>query len=112
MHVCEQCGFEASSGAAKASHIRWRHPVEVEASGPNVEAMRRTLNQLERLGRFEEVDAARKQSLISLAEAVDARPDNAPLWREYRETLNEVLRADENADDELAAALAKIGSVS
>ena len=109
MYVCEQCGFEATSGAARASHIRWNHPVEVGGDGPNVDAMRRTIKQLERLGRFEEVDAARKQSLVSLAEAVDVRPDNAPLWREYRETLNEVLRADEDADDELAAALAKIG---
>jgi len=110
VYVCEQCGFEARSGAARASHIRWNHPVEVGTDGPNVQAMRRTIKQLERLGRFEEVDAARKQSLVSLAEAVDARPDNVPLWREYRETLNEVLRADEDADDELAAALAKIGS--
>lgn len=110
MFICEQCGFEATSGAARASHIRWNHPIEVGTDGPNVEAMRRTLVQLELLGRFEEVDAARKQSLMSLAAAVDARPNNAPLWREYRETLNEVLRADEDADDELAAALAKIGS--
>lgn len=110
MFVCDQCGFEATSGAAKASHIRWRHPVEVGADGPNVQAMRTTLRELERLGRFETIDAARKQSLVSLAEAVDARPDSASLWREYRETLNEVLRADDDADDAVAAALAKIGS--
>jgi hypothetical protein len=30
------------------------------------------------------------------------------MWRELRESLNEIVRADDDADDDLAAALAQI----
>lgn len=73
-----------------------------------VAAMRRTVSQLERLGRFEEVDAARVQALMSMAAAVDENPMNSQMWREIRESLNEVLEADEDADDALARAFAEI----
>ena len=71
-------------------------------------AMERTIAELDRLGRFEEVDAARVQSLRSMAAALDANPFNSQMWRELRESLSEVTRADDEADDGLAAALAQI----
>jgi hypothetical protein len=74
----------------------------------NADALAETFSQLEALGRFEPVDEAHKQALRSMAGALDNDPTNAALWRQYREALNEVLRADDNADRDLAAALAEI----
>ena len=104
--VCDECGFEAKSGAGLAAHRR-KHESR-ETFGALSSAMERTLSELERLGRFEEVDAARVQALRSMAAALDAHPFNSQMWRELRESLNEVLEADEDADDSLAAALAQI----
>jgi hypothetical protein len=108
--LCDICGFEAGTGAALASHHRWRHPqpVDVESDGPVLRAMRVTLGELDRLGRLELIDEAWREALLTLANTLDRNPTSATLWREYRETLTEVLRADEEADDELAAALAAI----
>lgn len=72
------------------------------------QAMERTLAELDRLGRFEEVDAATVQSLRSMALALDSNPFNSQMWRELRESLNEVMRSDDEADDGLAAALAQV----
>ena len=110
--LCDVCGFEAGSGAALASHKRWRHPVTVpdDADGPNLQAIKVTIGELERLGRLELIDEAWRRALMTLAETLDRNPTSANLWREYRETLSEVLQADEEADDELAAALAAINS--
>ncbi len=114
MLTCDLCGQDVKTGAGLASHRRWRHADDlVEGgtnAGPNLLAVRRTIKELERLGRFEQVDAARRQSLVSIARALDENPFNSQMWREYRESLNEVLRADDDADDDLAAALAQIGS--
>jgi hypothetical protein len=46
--------------------------------------------------------------MVTLADTLDRNPTSANLWREYRETLSEVLRPDDEADDELAAAIAAI----
>lgn len=107
-YECDRCDFATHHGAALASHIRWKHPVEVGLDGPNVAAARATLAELKRMGRVEDIDAARRQALISLAETVDQRPDNPGLWREYRAAIDDLLRTDDDADDELAAALAEI----
>ena len=112
MNGCDVCGFVAGSGAALASHKRWRHPVTVpdDADGPNLQAIKVTIGELERLGRLEKIDEAWRRALTTLADTLDRNPTSANLWREYRETLSEVLQADEEADDELAAALAAINS--
>jgi len=60
------------------------------------------------MGRFADVDAARVQALRSMAQALDENPFSSQMWREYRESLSEVLGADDDADDSLAAALAQI----
>lgn len=108
MTACE-CGFKAKSPAGLASHRRSKKCQKpVESSGPMLAAMSRTLTELDRLGRFEDVDAARVESLRQIAAALDANPFNSQMWRELREALNEVTRADDDADDALAAALAQI----
>lgn len=103
------CGFEAKSPAGLASHRRKCELVnEVSVGGPMLTAMDRTLVELDRLGRFEDVDAAQVESLRQIAAALDVNPFNSQMWRELRESLNEVTRADDEADDGLAAALAQI----
>lgn len=60
----------------------------------NVEALTVTLCELRRMGRFEQVDAARLQALGSMAGALDLDPSNAALWRQYREALRELTADD------------------
>lgn len=62
--------------------------------GANAEAMETTLTALQEMGRLEDVDAARVQALRSMAEALDAKPFNSQMWREYREALEAVLDDD------------------
>ena len=103
---CDECGFEAKTAAGLASHRR-KH-AEPDAGGPMAVAMEQTIVELKRLGRFEDIDAARIQSLRSMAASLDGHGHNSQMWREMREALNEVTKADDQADDSLAAALAAI----
>jgi len=77
--------------------------------GSNVEAMEQTLAALGSAGRIEDVDAARVQALRSMAEALDAKPFNSQMWREYREAL-EGLTANDSDDGALAELLAELSS--
>ena len=73
--------------------------------------LERTLAELRRLGRVEQVDAAAVQALRSMAGALDGDPSNAALWRQYREALRE-LTADDgagSADAALGALFAEVG---
>lgn len=88
--------------------MRAKHPPDF--AGCNLDALERTLTQLRQSGRLEPVDAARVQTLRSLAQTVDDKPYDAQLWRQYREALSEVLDADGPADDQLSAALEAIRS--
>lgn len=88
---CDRCFYIAKSKAGLASHRRWKHgeaaPERKEAAGPNATACEQTLAELDRMGRLERVDAARVQAVRSMAAALDAKPFNAQMWREYREAL-------------------------
>lgn len=73
------------------------------APKPNVEktnakAIEITLAELGRMGRLEDVDAARIQALRSIAAALDENPFNSQMWREYREAI-EGLTADDGDHD-------------
>lgn len=65
--------------------------------GDNASELGKTLKQLRELGRFEKVDAARLQAVRTMARALDENPQNAALWRQYREALGE-LTADDSSD--------------
>lgn len=105
---CPTCGFEAKTPGGLKVHQRRKHKDEVPVGSVNVAALETTLAELERLGRFEKVDAAQVQAVRSIAAAVDVDPFNAQMWRQYREALEDLMRADDDADDSLAAALAEI----
>ena len=104
--TCDECGFTAKTAAGLSSHKRKHSAPDV--GGPMATAMEQTIAELKRLGRFEDIDAARIQSLRSMAASLDGHGHNSQMWREMREALNEVTRADDQADDSLAAALAAI----
>lgn len=78
------------------------------ADRTNAAELERTLAALELAGRLEEIDAAAVQMLRSLAAAIDANPEKAALYREYREALGEVRAAGDDSDDSLTQALAAI----
>jgi len=68
------------------------------AGGCNVRAADVTLAELRRMGRLEQIDAARVQALRSIAESLDLNPFNSQMWREYREALGELTRDDSDDD--------------
>lgn len=108
MSECPECGLLCKSPQGLASHRNAKHPVVLL---PNVVALDKTLGVLREMGRLEPIDAARVQTLRSLAKSVDRWPDEAQLWRQYREALREVLDADNSASEELEKALADIRSM-
>lgn len=65
--------------------------------GNNASELGRTIAQLREMGRLEKVDAASLQALRSIARALDDNPQNAALWRQYREALRE-LTTDDSSD--------------
>ncbi len=77
--------------------------------GSNVDAMEETLIALGKAGRIEDVDAARVQALRSMAQALDDKPFNSQMWREYREAL-EGFTANDADDGALEALLAELSA--
>ena len=76
----------------------------------NLEAAGRVVEALRVLGRLEPVDDARVQAVLSLAAQVDAHPENASLWREYR-AAEEALRAvGKESGDPFADLLAELSA--
>lgn len=59
--------------------------------GSNVVAIEVLIEALFALGRLEKVDSARVEICRLLARAVDEHPENANLWRQYREA-EDILR--------------------
>ena len=72
--------------------------------------LEQTLKELRRLGRIERVDAAVVQGLRSMAFALDDNPQNAALWRQYREALRELTADDDNGsvDEALDSLFAEV----
>jgi hypothetical protein len=75
----------------------------------NTGQLGRTLAELQRMGRLEAIDAARVQALKSMAQALDADPFSAPLWRVYGEALRE-LTADGDAGGSFEEAVAALSA--
>jgi hypothetical protein len=67
-----------------------------------------TLAELTRMGRLEEIDAARVQALRSMADVVDRSPSSPQMWREYRNALEELIASDDQGD--LSALIAELQS--
>jgi hypothetical protein len=66
----------------------------------NAEAVEATIEQLHHAGRLEKIDSATVEIARLLAAAVDASPENANLWRQYREAVLELRHVGVNdADD-------------
>lgn len=73
--------------------------VDPPRNGENRRAIDATLAELERMGRLEKVDTAKVQMVRSMADALDAKPWNSQMWKEYRETIEGlVARGDDDAD--------------
>lgn len=109
MHACEDCGrddFRSARGLAQ--HRRRKHPSD--GSGENARAAEATLAELDRMGRLEDVDAARVQAIKSMARALDDNPFNSQMWREYREALEALSRDDSDNDGALEAILEELRS--
>jgi hypothetical protein len=76
----------------------------------NYAAVETTIQALEQADRLTDEHAAIRQAALSLADAVDAEPGNASLWREFRAVI-ETLRsigATEEDDDEVTLILAAL----
>lgn len=100
--------WECSDGAV----LRGQDRAQAHQSGigPNLTALHTTLRELERIGRLEPVDAAQVQTLLSLAEVLDRRPQESRLWGQYRGALRDLREAGDEVDDELDRALAALRS--
>jgi len=68
-------------------------------------AARATVRELRRLGRLEPVDDAVVTVVLGLAAAVDASPDNAALWRQYREAVADLRGVGSDGDPDAVQAL-------
>lgn len=106
MNRCE-CGFIAKTPAGLAAHKRRAHP---DTGGDNRKAAERFLVELRKQGRLEPVDVARIQTIRGLADALDADPQNAQMWKQYREATEALLRQDDDVNDALEKALADLRS--
>lgn len=64
-----------------------------------------TVHQLRDLGRIESVDEALVAAALGLAAAVDAAPDNAALWRQYRGAVADLRGVGSDGDPDAVQAL-------
>lgn len=79
-------------------------------AGRNRIAVDASIATLTELSRLEAIDAARVAAARTLADAVDADPTNASLWREYR-AAEQALREDQDTSgDEFAQLLADLSA--
>ena len=78
--------------------------------GRNRTAVELTILALNNLGRLEDIDAAKVASAQTLADAVDADPTNASLWREYRAAEQALRESHDTTADEFAQLLADLSA--
>jgi len=72
-------------------------------AGRNRTAVDLTIDALRHLGRLDQIDESLVAAAESLADAVDADPGHASLWREYRAAITElrsVGHVEDNDDDD------------
>ena len=69
----------------------------VSRASTNVNALRRTVSELDKANKLDAVDTAQVQMLRSMAKALDDDPSNAALWRQYREALKGLMSDDADA---------------
>lgn len=78
-------------------------------AGRNRRAANATVKTLGAAHKIADADRARVETFLALADAVDECPDNAALWRQYREA-EITLREAVDDGDELAELLAGLSS--
>ena len=78
--------------------------------GRNRTAVEESIRALRDAGRLESVDAAKIAAAQSLADAVDADPSNASLWREYRAAELVLRETNDTNTDEFAQLLAALSA--
>jgi hypothetical protein len=105
-----------SAAGGESAGVAWRRagvPGLVKggvAVGNNASELGRTIKHLTEMGRLEKVDAGRVQAVRSMARALDENPQNAALWRQYREALKDLTRgeSDGGLDDALAGLFGEV----
>lgn len=103
--TCEDCGVKVKSQRGMDQHRRAKHP----AATTNVEAVERTLKELHRMGRLEDVDAARIQAVRTMALSLDLKPFNSQMFHEYLAALEE-LTADGDSDGSVEELLRELSA--
>jgi hypothetical protein len=78
--------------------------------GSNRVAMQILIDTLWNMGRLEKIDAARIEICRLLADAVDANPENANLWRQYREAEDVLRTVGANDVEDFNSVIAAIWS--
>jgi hypothetical protein len=81
-----------------------------DTEGRNRLAAEATITALRAAGRLELIDSARIATLQTLADAVDADPVNASLWREYRAAESTLREVNDDGNDELAEILGRLST--
>ena len=87
----------SKSGRSRKNHGKKKRTTAIPKKsktityGSNVVAIETLIETLHALGRLEKVDSARVEICRLLARAVDEHPENANLWRQYREA-EDILR--------------------
>jgi hypothetical protein len=76
----------------------------------NRSAAEATIAALRSAGRLELIDSARIATLQTLADAVDADPVNASLWREYRAAESALREVHDDGNAELAEILERLST--
>ena len=78
------------------------------AVGPNRKAINATVRDLRTGGHLAPHHEALVQLALSLAGAVDAEPDNASLWREYRGAVTDLARLVRDEGDAFADLIGRL----
>ena len=99
-----------ATGAKKAQPVKRARKVASPTYGRNRTAMETMVQALRDAGRLEPVDEARVTAALALADAVDADPTNASLWREYRAAVETLRQASDGGTDDFAALMAGLSA--